>query len=188
MCIVFTASSSANCSDLTSNHSLYAHCVPSLLVSVYSRTRSLRTRVASPILSCEDFQSPLLPPNYWYLFVFGLNISPFRSSLFFFLNDTAPPEISPLPLHAALPISGRADRRTRDSTVGAGAQIAVLPLAVCRHSTGRCPAPGRGCGPRSRPVFGIRSHRCTGDARSEEHTSELQPPDHLLFLLLLEKK
>src|SRR5256886_15912355 len=25
--------------------------------------------------------------------------------LFFFFNDTAPPEISPLPLHAALPIS-----------------------------------------------------------------------------------
>src|SRR2546430_13070685 len=30
-----------------------------------------------------------------------------RDSFFFFLNDPAPPEISPLPLHAALPISWR---------------------------------------------------------------------------------
>src|SRR3989440_13010462 len=28
---------------------------------------------------------------------------------FFFLNDTAPPEISPFPLHAVLPISRRAE-------------------------------------------------------------------------------
>src|SRR2546429_9687384 len=28
-----------------------------------------------------------------------------RSSFFFFFNDPAPPEISPLPLHAPLPIS-----------------------------------------------------------------------------------
>src|SRR5258708_21016268 len=28
----------------------------------------------------------------------------------------------------------------------------------------------------------------TGDDRSEEHTSELQPPDHLVCRLLLEKK
>src|SRR5260221_6254273 len=31
---------------------------------------------------------------------------PYYSSLFFFFNDTATPEIYPLPLHDALPISG----------------------------------------------------------------------------------
>src|SRR5258708_28075052 len=36
---------------------------------------------------------------------------------------------------------------------------------------------------RSRPGIGVR-----GDARSEEHTSELQSPDHLVCRLLLEKK
>src|SRR5207244_9426031 len=35
----------------------------------------------------------------------------------------------------------------------------------------------------SRIVFGVRD-----DARSEEHTSELQSPDHLVCRLLLEKK
>src|SRR5258708_17278868 len=31
-------------------------------------------------------------------------------------------------------------------------------------------------------------HRCIASARSEEHTSELQSPDHLVCRLLLEKK
>src|SRR5258708_24889338 len=35
---------------------------------------------------------------------------------------------------------------------------------------------------------GRRSGRSTGTARSEEHTSELQSPDHLVCRLLLEKK
>src|SRR5207244_11649383 len=35
----------------------------------------------------------------------------------------------------------------------------------------------------SKPPFGISKH-----ARSEEHTSELQSPDHLVCRLLLEKK
>src|SRR2546428_14016401 len=33
--------------------------------------------------------------------------NPYHVSVFFFLNDPAPPEIYPLSLHAALPISGR---------------------------------------------------------------------------------
>src|SRR5258708_31952085 len=34
----------------------------------------------------------------------------------------------------------------------------------------------------------IRRHRCVRCTRSEEHTSELQSPDHLVCRLLLEKK
>src|SRR5258708_17084802 len=35
---------------------------------------------------------------------------------------------------------------------------------------------------------GLRGQRCKGQGRSEEHTSELQSPDHLVCRLLLEKK
>src|SRR5256885_14592158 len=59
--------------------------------------------------------SPLLPPLLLYLFLilpypfysFFLfyTILSFLLFFFFFFNDTAPPEIYPLPLHDALPIS-----------------------------------------------------------------------------------
>src|SRR5258708_27217230 len=58
----------------------------------------------------------------------------------------------------------------------------------CARNTGRKPRPGR-------PSLGRtvlrRSHddrRGYGGGRSEEHTSELQSPDHLVCRLLLEKK
>src|SRR5258708_9785770 len=39
------------------------------------------------------------------------------------------------------------------------------------------------------PVLGLRTASyCTENERSEEHTSELQSPDHLVCRLLLEKK
>src|SRR3990172_8236976 len=71
-------------------------------------------------------------------------------SLFFFFNDPPPTEISPLPLHDALPIS------TTPNTLYVG----VL---------------ARGCSsdPRTRRAL----------LRSEEHTSELPSPLHLLFPL-----
>src|SRR5207244_12242866 len=52
---------------------------------------------------------------------------------------------------------------------------------------------GRPSGPRARPsVHQPRDRRaqgfCGGRGRSEEHTSELQSPDHLVCRLLLEKK
>src|SRR5256886_11951460 len=50
-----------------------------------------------------------------------------QRSCFFFLNDTAPPEISPLPLHAALPISMVT---TRDGVAVAGPGISVEVHAV----------------------------------------------------------
>src|SRR5256885_13667867 len=46
------------------------------------------------------------------------------TSFFFFLNDTATPEIYPLPLHAALPIKGENDK-IDDLHSAEGAQAAV---------------------------------------------------------------
>src|SRR5690348_18115957 len=78
---------------------------------------------------------------------------------FFFFNDTAPTEIYTLSLHDALPISCARD-----------------------------PADGRG----NRPAIRRPRHRDPRTAarfpRSEEHTSELQSPVHLVCRLLLEKK
>src|SRR5258708_16990681 len=78
--------------------------------------------------------------------------------IFFFFNDTATTEIYTLSLHDALPI--------------------LDTLRV--RGTIKTP-----------PDFGIFSHlgmRNHSDERSEEHTSELQSPDHLVCRLLLEKK
>src|SRR5690348_18215354 len=80
--------------------------------------------------------------------------------LFFFFNDTATTEIYTLSLHDALPISTSRRRFARRSTASRR-----LPLAP----------------PSS---FGAREL----SSRSEEHTSELQSPVHLVCRLLLEKK
>src|SRR5258708_24769058 len=77
---------------------------------------------------------------------------------FFFFNDTATTEIYTLSLHDALPICCM--RRASQST-------ARIPQALQRRSI---------CARRPMP------------SRSEEHTSELQSPDHLVCRLLLEKK
>src|SRR5258708_28719208 len=81
----------------------------------------------------------------------------------FFFNDTATTEIYTLSLHDALPISSR------------------TTSSATRARNFRCwPRPWRKPGrwtQHARPVF-----------RSEEHTSELQSPDHLVCRLLLEKK
>src|SRR5258708_29934314 len=86
---------------------------------------------------------------------------------FFFFNDTATTEIYTLSLHDALPIFAR-----------------VAALALGWH--GAPPPHGPRALTRSLPrkrYFGI-----TPSMRSEEHTSELQSPDHLVCRLLLEKK
>src|SRR5256885_7441063 len=88
--------------------------------------------------------------------------------LFFFLNDTAPTEISPLSLHAALPICqallrGRLIRRDGSS----------LPAEIHVHCLS---------------LSGRRLFFTTWHDRSEEHTSELQSPCNLVCRLLLEKK
>src|SRR5258708_31644615 len=93
---------------------------------------------------------------------------------FFFFNDTATTEIYTLSLHDALPISADGTCRRRS----------FPPSMSWRR---RMPQP------RQTPRSGTISRRCcrrmsAGRHRSEEHTSELQSPDHLVCRLLLEKK
>src|SRR5258708_3322790 len=79
---------------------------------------------------------------------------------FFFFNDTATTEIYTLSLHDALPISNNRGPNPMENTSTRTPHI---------RATMKCP------------------HSCTR-MRSEEHTSELQSPDHLVCRLLLEKK
>src|SRR5690348_18348859 len=92
--------------------------------------------------------------------MFSLNslILSTTKSLFFFFNDTAPTEIYTLSLHDALPISS--------------------PPTRPRTATSATCTVRRACWPR----------RLRRTNRSEEHTSELQSPVHLVCRLLLEKK
>src|SRR5258708_17126522 len=88
----------------------------------------------------------------------------YPASLFFFFNDTATTEIYTLSLHDALPISIRIPQGAHAQRLG----------RIRRHRRIR-PVNSRDAAPRDLP-------------RSEEHTSELQSPDHLVCRLLLEKK
>src|SRR3712207_8321709 len=93
---------------------------------------------------------------------------------FFFFNDTATPEIYPLSLHDALPISvtdpaAPPERCWLDLPEGTGFGLDNLPLGVFSTAGGR-------------PRTGVRI------GRSEEHTSELQSRQYLVCRLLLEKK
>src|SRR2546425_2503616 len=92
---------------------------------------------------------------------------------FFFFNDPAPPEIYPLSLHDALPISRspRTPRTGRDRS-----RSAVRPRLAHRAGSHAL-----------EPQLGARRvhHR---RRRSEEHTSELQSLAYLVCRLLLEKK
>src|SRR5258708_10398296 len=105
-----------------------------------------------------------------------------RSFFLFFFNDTATTEIYTLSLHDALPISSRRGRP------GAEAQ---RRLAVRQEPT-RAPHHDRyhGCAKDQHAELGERPAEFgqSDQTRSEEHTSELQSPDHLVCRLLLEKK
>src|SRR5258708_16788250 len=79
----------------------------------------------------------------------------------FFFNDTATTEIYTLSLHDALPIYRGQDPGRRAD----------------RRHPGAAGLPGQSARGADR-----------GADRSEEHTSELQSPDHLVCRLLLEKK
>src|SRR5258708_24509107 len=84
-------------------------------------------------------------------------------SLFFFFNDTATTEIYTLSLHDALPIFLKAARLFL-RLLGMHGEVDVEIKIRTNIPEGR------------------------GLGRSEEHTSELQSPDHLVCRLLLEKK
>src|SRR5947208_5385171 len=85
----------------------------------------------------------------------------------FLSDDTATTEIYTLSLHDALPISSRQKALTH-------------PSPSNRNTTSPSTA---GAGLPRLWRFSTRGH-----GRSEEHTSELQSPDHLVCRLLLEKK
>src|SRR5258708_23681272 len=85
----------------------------------------------------------------------------FPRAISFFFNDTATTEIYTLSLHDALPISRRIRRSDKNHRAGRGDELEVLRPGADRTKPRR---------------------------RSEEHTSELQSPDHLVCRLLLEKK
>src|SRR5207244_10945575 len=94
-------------------------------------------------------------------------------------NATSPTSIYTLSLHDALPISC--------TWTGPAAPGGTCPPTsrLGRPSTATSPpgattAPCTGCTTRCVPR--------SGRPRSEEHTSELQSPDHLVCRLLLEKK
>src|SRR5258708_30630561 len=84
---------------------------------------------------------------------------------FFFFNDTATTEIYTLSLHDALPIWAR---RTPPPSAARPPPRRWRTWARCQSQRRSRPPPAR--------------------TRSEEHTSELQSPDHLVCRLLLEKK
>src|SRR5256885_10916944 len=114
------------------------------------------------------------------LFFRGLELYLF----FFFFKDTAPPEIYPLPLHDALPIS--ASRPPWPSRPGSSARRPPCPPRPASATTARRPRSRAAARPAPR-----RWPRPAGpptDPRSEEHTSELQSPCNLVCRLLLEKK
>src|SRR5258708_16012868 len=87
-------------------------------------------------------------------------------SFSFFFNDTATTEIYTLSLHDALPISHRPASRAQ----------AWSRRCTVAKTTNFCSRYREGRASRYR------------EQRSEEHTSELQSPDHLVCRLLLEKK
>src|SRR5258708_18959807 len=100
-------------------------------------------------------------------FCLFLSMTPHTPTFFFFFfNDTATTEIYTLSLHDALPIW--AERRAPSTS-----------WAQWIFMGGKGPS-----SPANSPVFNARA----SSARSEEHTSELQSPDHLVCRLLLEKK
>src|SRR5438876_2470321 len=100
--------------------------------------------------------------------------------MLFFSNHPATPDIYTLSLHDALPISpcglGRRTRPNSDRpAVGKRRRRAMVRRRPSTAAHANTDAPTRG-GPAVTPP------------RSEEHTSELQSPVHLVCRLLLEKK
>src|SRR2546430_8325191 len=93
------------------NHFYYRTitCMPYMQITLYPST----------LPDCHPLHSPHIP-----------------TSFFFFLNDPAPPEISPLPLHDALPISrptlAASSRRIPRARRSSAARRPIRSIARCR--------------------------------------------------------
>src|SRR5207244_5396713 len=100
----------------------------------------------------------------------------------------APPSLSTLSLHDALPICRILAHQWRPY----GRRGPAFNPLIFRHYFPRDGAKRIFQPPTSGLVLGHSlgplAHFRAGAARSEEHTSELQSPDHLVCRLLLEKK
>src|SRR3712207_9071175 len=103
-----------------------------------------------------------------------------RYYVYFFFNDTATTEIYTLSLHDALPILGGGERDAGIADRGAERGAAAGDVGVVRHRE-RAADAGSGVAVHEGVVL-------QEDARSEEHTSELQSRQYLVCRLLLEKK
>src|SRR5207244_12962254 len=99
-------------------------------------------------------------------------------------SHTSPPDIHPLSLHDALPISPQTwvscglarMARCREIQPGASPVVSTRRIGFTQLKNG------------SKAGNYTFAGTIGGVARSEEHTSELQSPDHLVCRLLLEKK
>src|SRR2546426_9490954 len=108
-----------------------------------------------------------------------------QTFFFFFLNDPAPTEIYPLPLHDALPILF--DKPLFSEPIEAwihGPVILALYHEYKGYGAAAIPPP---------PILDFSKYdqetrALLDEVRSEEHTSELQSPCNLVCRLLLEKK
>src|SRR3989441_3959162 len=114
-----------------------------------------------------------------------LSLIPSFLSFFFFLNDTATPEIYPLPLPDALPISKELGMSPPQLEALPGEQ--ELPASVLEMLGRRARGDAAGAHFREQGAPAAVVDRAAVE-RSEEHTSELQSLAYLVCRLLLEKK
>src|SRR5207244_13298124 len=92
---------------------------------------------------------------------------------------TPPSSTHPLPLHDALPIFARSHCWRRMAITPRFEYAAPEPASAARTRRNAASAASS---------FPSRSAACPSTNRSEEHTSELQSPDHIVCRLLLDKK
>src|SRR2546426_4898978 len=113
---------------------------------------------------------------------------PLYNFFFFFFNDPAPPEISPLSLHDALPISDLRSLPAKDRAEAGHLRDDDL-VRRDLHAPGGLPAvpsDAYPAGTDQRARAQAAPNRRDREIRSEEHTSELQSPCNLVCRLLLE--
>src|SRR5207244_10894674 len=98
------------------------------------------------------------------------------------------PHVSTLSLHDALPIYRWRYRRPPSGPLRAPASPAQTFLGKASEGCSDTPPNYQGRSSSSRSVARVPvSSIAFSSSRSEEHTSELQSPDHLVCRLLLEK-